>query len=212
MQSALAQAGTRVRAITATTAKTDHRVVHPTRRSSLITEAPSSWRDAQRRPDAETWAVAHNREIERHEHVLKTWRLEPPLPKDTPRPFIFTYKFKKNAEGATRRRTMRCAIRGDLMQASQEYDPARTSAHTPSHTARRLLISAAAAAGHASNPGTCQGCTHARRPTQHTAKRWCSHHNSTDRSAAQATSQSSSIRCKGRRTLATFGLFMETRS
>jgi hypothetical protein len=147
-QSALAQAGTRVRANAATTATTDLRVVHPTRRSSLITEAPSSWRDAQRRPDAATWAVAHNREIERHEQVLKTWRLEPPLPKDTPRPFIFTYKAKKDAEGAIHRRTMRCAIRGDLMQASQEYDPARTSAHTPSHTARRLLIAAAAAAGH----------------------------------------------------------------
>jgi hypothetical protein len=34
------------------------------------------------------------------------------------------------------------------MKASQEYDPARTSAQTPSHTARRLLIAAAAAAGH----------------------------------------------------------------
>jgi hypothetical protein len=149
MQSALAQDETRVCANAATTATADLRVVHPTRRNSLITEAPSSWRDAQRRLDAAAWAVAHNCEIARHEKVLKTWILEPPLPKDTPRPFIFTYKVKKDAEGAAHRRTMRCAIRGDLMKASQEYDPARTSAHTPSHTARRLLIAAAEAAGHA---------------------------------------------------------------
>jgi hypothetical protein len=149
MQSALAQDGTRVRANAATTVTADLRVVRPTRRNSLITEAPSSWRDAQRRPDAATWAGAHNCEIERHEQVLKTWRLEPPLPKDTPHPFIFTYKVKKDADGAAHRRTMRCAIRGDLMKASQECDPARTSAHTPSHTARRLLIASAAAAGHA---------------------------------------------------------------
>jgi hypothetical protein len=102
--------GTRVRANAATIAITTLRVVHPTRRRSLLTEATSSCRDAQRRPDAEIWEVAHYGETERNEQVLKTWRLEPPLPKDTPRKFTFNYKLKTYSEGTIYRRTRQCAI------------------------------------------------------------------------------------------------------
>jgi Reverse transcriptase (RNA-dependent DNA polymerase) len=128
---------------------------HPTIRPRCIpqvalalTPPPKSLVAAQRRPDASDWAAAHDAEIRRHETDLSTWRYEVPLPSDRPRPYIMTYKVKHDANGGYVKHKARCAIRGDLMEAGTEYDPLRTSSHTPSHTARRTLLAAAAAASH----------------------------------------------------------------
>jgi Reverse transcriptase (RNA-dependent DNA polymerase) len=124
------------------------RLMHPRAKPFAVADAPTTWRNAISRPDAETRAATHDDELRRHEQTLGTWTLEPPR-HDCPRPYIFTYKPKSDEHGAITRRIMRCSIRGDLMLPGLGFDPARTSAHTPSHVVRRLLLAAAAAAEHA---------------------------------------------------------------
>jgi hypothetical protein len=109
---------------------------------------PKTMCAARRLPDANQWAAAHDAEIRRHETELQTWRYEDPLPGDRPRPYVMTYKVKEDADRAYVKHKARCAIRGDLMEAGVEYDPLRTSSHTPSHTARRTILATAAAFGH----------------------------------------------------------------
>jgi hypothetical protein len=75
---------------------------HPLRHASPNTThhvsagaTPKTMRAALNSPDATEWATAYDEELDRHQHQLGTWRLEPRLPGDTPRRplFKFTQKY-----------------------------------------------------------------------------------------------------------------------
>jgi hypothetical protein len=120
---------------------------HPLRHASRITThqvsactAPKTLRAALNTPDATEWATAYDEELDRHQHQLGTWRLEPKRLGDTPRRPLFKFTPKFNSNGTASRKKVRCAIHGDIMVPGVEYDSKKTSAQTPSHTSLRLLV------------------------------------------------------------------------
>ena len=109
---------------------------------------PATLKQALKLPDADAWAAAHDAEIRRHDTELHTWRYETQRSTDKPLPYVFNYKTKTKPDGTIDRYKARCAIRGDRMIADEHYDPTHASGTTPSHTARRVMLAAAAAEGH----------------------------------------------------------------
>jgi hypothetical protein len=74
---------------------------HPLRHASPTTTyhvyactTPKTLRAALNSPDATEWATAYDEELDRHQHQLETWRLEPKLPGDTPRRPLFKFTQK----------------------------------------------------------------------------------------------------------------------
>jgi hypothetical protein len=54
------------------------------------------------------------------------------------------FQSQTNADGSLDKRSVRFAARGDLMIPGVHYDPSRTAAQTPSHTAMRLFFATSA--------------------------------------------------------------------
>lgn len=141
--------------------------------SATLHPAPRTWNEARSLTNAAQWADAHNAELNRHDTVLKTWIYAIRRPTDTPRPWLMTYKVKTDEQGDPERLKAGCAIRGDQMRAGVEYNPQGTASHTASHPARRLIVAAAAAKGHAMQSWDVPGayprapCDPAHRQTMH---------------------------------------------
>lgn len=67
--------------------------------SKPLPPAPKSMEEARRIPDAEHWAKAWDAETDRHDTELNTWTYEDPLPTDSPKSYVLTFKSKTNMYG-----------------------------------------------------------------------------------------------------------------
>jgi Reverse transcriptase (RNA-dependent DNA polymerase) len=107
------------------------------------TTSPKSLRDALTRPDGHLWAAAHDAAIDRN-FELGAWKPVPVSAEEDLAYPLWVYTAKTDAVGALEKRSARCAVRGDRYKPNVHYDPMRTAAQTPSHTAQRLFYAAAA--------------------------------------------------------------------
>lgn len=104
---------------------------------------PSSLKQALSQPDSKAWGQAYDKFLDR-QFALGAWKLVPSSPSAKPCRGTFVFRRKTDGEGNIISHSVRYAARGDLMQPNVHYDPAQTSAQTPSHAAHRMLYAEAA--------------------------------------------------------------------
>ena len=109
----------------------------------LSTPNPSSLKQALRQPDAAKWASAYDSFLDR-QFAIGAWKLVPSSPVAKPCRGTFVFRRKTDGDGNVTSHSVRYAARGDLMTPYVHFDPAHTSAQTPSHTAHRLMYAEAA--------------------------------------------------------------------
>lgn len=111
---------------------------------ATATRAPKTLAQARKSPDAKHWQKAYTDELRRHDTHLRTWRYQTRHSSDHPVPFIVGLKTKTDQDGNIQKYKARIAIRGDRMRPGIDFDQTATSAHMPSHAARRILLAVAA--------------------------------------------------------------------
>lgn len=113
--------------------------------STELPSPPRSIHEALRRPpnEAVKWAAKHD------EFLDKMFRMKAWVPCTAPSntklvhpKWVYTVKTKE--DGTLDRFSARCTVRGDLMKPGKHYNPSKTAAQTPSHTAHRIFYADAA--------------------------------------------------------------------
>ena len=111
------------------------------------TPAPKTNRAAQKYPDADEWALAHDEEISKIDTMKAIkWLPNEQIPQNArPIPLTMTYRYKRDPDGDITERKAQRAVRGDLMLPGIHYDPNNTSTFAADKTTIRIIIGHAAA-------------------------------------------------------------------